>query len=367
MKLKRWALIGLGVPALLAGAFLVFLRPPVDPFDPITWDPGPPSEVPQDVPAAGVTPIGALRGPEDLAVDGRGNVYTGLMDGRLVRIVPGGRPETFAHVGGRPLGLVFDAQGNLLVANHGVGLQSVAPDGTVTLLTDTADGEPIRFANDLAVAADGTVYFSDSNSRLNNSTLPGSAFSVYDFLEGRPRGRLLRYDPAAKTTTTLVRDLYFPNGVVVTDDQKALLVVESTRYRVTRVSLDDGTTSTFLDHVPGIGDGFTRLPDGRLLLPVYDRVPLLDDRVLPNVWTRRLAVRLPAALLADEDDPPAGSILVLTPDGRIERRLSGIDPAPANVVPYEEGWLLGSLQGGELRTMPAVSWCAPGEGRPSAR
>ncbi|WP_051760528.1 SMP-30/gluconolactonase/LRE family protein [Herbidospora cretacea] len=355
MKLKRWALIGLGVPALLAGAFLVFLRPPVDPFDPIAWDPGPPAEVPRDVPAAGVTAIGTLRGPEDLAVDGRGRVYTGLMDGRLVRMAPGGRPEVFAHVGGRPLGLAFDSRGDLLVANHGVGLQSVAPDGTVSLLADTADGEPIRFANDLAVAADGTVYLSDSNSRLNNSTLPGSAFSVYDFLEGRPRGRLLRYDPAAKRTSTLVRNLYFPNGVVLTGDEKALLVVESTRYRVTRVSLADGTTSTFLDRVPGIGDGFTRLPDGRLLLPVYDRVPLLDDRVLPNVWTRRLAVRLPATFLADEDDPPAGSILVLTPDGRIERRLSGIDPAPANVVPFGDAWLLGSLQGGEVRTMPAVS------------
>ncbi|WP_170990955.1 SMP-30/gluconolactonase/LRE family protein [Herbidospora galbida] len=355
MNLKRAAVIGLGAAALLAGAFVVFLRPPVDPFDPIAWDPGPPSEIAHVTPAAGVSSLAALPGPEDVAVDSAGRIHTGLLDGRIVRLRPGGWPEPFAEVGGRPLGLVFDARGHLLVANHGVGLQSVAPDGTVTLLTDTAGGEPIRFANDLAVAADGTVYFSDSNSRLNNSTLDGSAFSVYDFLEGRPRGRLLRYDPAAKTTTVLAEGLYFPNGVVVTDDQRALLVVESTRYRVTRYSLADGTTTTFLDRVPGIGDGFTRLPDGRLLLGVYDRVPLLDERILPNVWTRWLAARLPAALLADEDDPIAGSILVIAPDGRIERRLSGIDPAPANVVPHGKGWLLGSLQGGELRTMPAVS------------
>nr|WP_169806302.1 SMP-30/gluconolactonase/LRE family protein [Herbidospora sakaeratensis] len=355
MNLKRSALIGLGAVALLTGAFLVFLRPPVDPFDPVAWDPGPPAKIPRVTPAAGVASLGTLPGPEDLAVDASGWIYTGLLDGRVVRLRPGGRPEPFAEVGGRPLGLAFDARGHLLVANHGVGLQSVAPDGAVTLLTDQAGGEPIRFANDLAVAADGTVYFSDSNSRLNNSTLPGSAFSVYDFLEGRPRGRLLRYDPSTRTTTVLAGDLYFPNGIVVTDDQRALLVVESTRYRVTRHSLTDGTTTTFLDRLPGIGDGFTRLPDGRLLLAVYDRVPLLDERILPNTWTRRLAARLPASLLADEDDPIAGSILVIGPGGRIERSLSGLDPAPANVVPYEQGWLLGSLQGRELRTMPAVS------------
>lgn len=340
------------VAALLVAAFLVLLRPPVEPFDPVAWDPGPPAPVAEEVPAAGVAPIGALPGPEDMAVDAAGRVYTGLIDGRVVRLNPG--PELFAQAGGRPLGLAFDARGDLLIANHGVGLQSVAPDGTVSLLTDTADGERIRFANDLAVADDGMVYFTDSNSRLNNSTLEGSAFSVYDFLEGRPRGRLLRYDPASRTTTTLARGLYFPNGVVVTEDQRSLLVVESTRYRVSRYSLTDGTITTFLDHVPGIGDGLTGLPGGRLLLPVYDRVPLLDDRILPGTWTRRLAARLPASLLADEENPPPGSILVLSPQGRIERRLSGIDPAPANVVPYEKGWLLGSLQGRELRAMPAA-------------
>ncbi|WP_157519303.1 SMP-30/gluconolactonase/LRE family protein [Herbidospora mongoliensis] len=352
MNLRKSALVGASAVALLIGAFFVFLRPPLEPFDPVAWDPGPPVEVPEVTPAAGVTSLGTLHGPEDMAVDARGRVYTGVIDGRIVRLVSG-RSEVFAQVGGRPLGLAFDARGNLLVANHGVGLQSVAPDGSVTLLTGTADGEPIRFANDLAVADDGMVYFSDSNSRWNNSTLEGSAFSVYDFLEGRPRGRLLRYDPVEKSTTTLVEDLYFPNGIVVTEDQKALLVVESTRYRITRYSLADGTTTTFLDHVPGIGDGFTLLPGGRLLLAVYDRVSLLDSQILPGTWTRQFAVRLPATFLADEENPPAGSILLLSRNGTIERRLSGLDPAPANVVPYPGGWLLGSLQGRHLRTMPA--------------
>ncbi|GAB1821477.1 SMP-30/gluconolactonase/LRE family protein [Herbidospora sp. RD11066] len=349
MNLRTSALAGVGAVALLIGAYFVVLRPPVEPFDPVAWDPGPPAVVARDTPAIGVTALSALPGPEDMAVDGSGRVHTGLIDGRIMRLTP--KPEPFAQVGGRPLGLAFDASGNLLVANHGVGLQSVAPDGTVTLLTDTADGEPIRFANDLAVADDGMVYFSDSNSRLNNSTLEGSAFSVYDFLEGRPRGRLLRYDPSSKATTTLAKDLYFPNGIAVTGD--SLLVVESTRYRVTRVSLTGGTVTTFLDHVPGIGDGLTRTPGGKLLLSVYDRVPLLDDRILPGTWTRQFAVRLPTGFLTDENDPPAGSILVLDENGGIERRLSGIDPAPANVVPWANGWLLGSLQGDELRTMPA--------------
>ena len=141
----------------------------------------------------------------------------------------------FATVGGRPLGMAVDSDGRLIVTNHGIGLQAVSPAGEVTLLTDSAGGEPIRFANDVVIADDGAVYFSDSNARFNNASLPGlPSHSLYDFLEGRPRGRLLRYDPVTRSTTVLLSGLYFPNGIVVTADQRSLLVAESTRYRITR-------------------------------------------------------------------------------------------------------------------------------------
>src|SRR3989442_12432493 len=62
--------------------------------------------------------LGKGFGPEDVALDADGRIYTGLDDGRIVRLqADGSKPETFSNTHGRPLGLVFDANGNLIVAD----------------------------------------------------------------------------------------------------------------------------------------------------------------------------------------------------------------------------------------------------------
>jgi sugar lactone lactonase YvrE len=344
-------------------AILVFVKPPGGPFDPAAWRPAPgftidPAKVDQET-ARSIRPFTQteFKGPEDVAVDRHGNVYTGTSDGKIMRISQGQQTaEVFADVAGRPLGLAFDRAGSLIVANQGVGLQSVAPNGEVTLLTDTADGAPIHFANDLAIGGNGIIYFSDSNQKYNPASLGDlPSFSLYDFLEGIPRGRLLQYDPATKETKMLADGLYFPNGVVVTSDQQSVLVAESTRYRISRYWLDGekaGTTEVFLDDIPGILDGFTRTSDGRLLLPMYDRSAALDRLILPYAWTRQLLVRMP--WLAGVSGDPAGSVLILSESGAVLRQITDIKPSPANITPYGNEWLLGTLQDGRLRLMPSI-------------
>jgi hypothetical protein len=75
---------------------------------------------------------------------------------------------------GRSLGVKFDANGDLLIANAPLGLlQLVSPGDTqqqrLLLLTGRVSDEsalsagyPIEFANSLDVAADGTIYFTSS-------------------------------------------------------------------------------------------------------------------------------------------------------------------------------------------------------------
>ena len=61
---------------------------------------------------------GAGFGPEDVALDAEGRIYTGLDDGRIMRLLADGtKPEVFANTHGRPLGLAFDPGGNLIVAD----------------------------------------------------------------------------------------------------------------------------------------------------------------------------------------------------------------------------------------------------------
>ena len=62
--------------------------------------------------------------------------------------------------------------------------------------TRSADGVPFRFTDDVDVASDGTVYFTDASSKF------GPAMHARDdIIEHGGHGRFLRYDPANDTTT----------------------------------------------------------------------------------------------------------------------------------------------------------------------
>jgi sugar lactone lactonase YvrE len=107
-------------------------------------------------------------GPESVAIGPDGRLYTGLQDGRVVRMLADGTGvETFVQTGGRSLGMKFDAGGNLIVADAFRGLLRVSPERKITVLADTVNGERMLFPNDLAISADGTLWFSDASRRFD--------------------------------------------------------------------------------------------------------------------------------------------------------------------------------------------------------
>src|ERR1043166_7650451 len=56
--------------------------------------------------------------PEDVAFDSHDRIYCGDDQGRIFRFQPDGtNPALFAETRGRPLGLVFDHEDNLIVAD----------------------------------------------------------------------------------------------------------------------------------------------------------------------------------------------------------------------------------------------------------
>jgi sugar lactone lactonase YvrE len=153
------------------------------PIDPVAWQPttNPPT-VPHDR-LSGVRSLPDVgQGPESVAIGPDGRLYTGLQDGRVVRMLANGSGvEIFVNTGGRPLGMKFDARANLIVADAFRGILSVSPERVVTVLADTVNGERMLFPNDLAIAADGTVWFSDASRRFDQHHW------MLDFLEaGRP-------------------------------------------------------------------------------------------------------------------------------------------------------------------------------------
>jgi sugar lactone lactonase YvrE len=267
------------------------------PIDPLPWNPPkrPPMEgvyVPnEDLLDAELIGAGLLNGPEAVAIDEEGRLYVGSADGVIHRVWPDGQVEVFASTGGHPLGLDFDTEGNLIVCEPTQGLLlSIDPEGNVTILTQQANGTPLNFVEDVDVASDGMIYFSDASDKF--------AFGqeIYDFLEARPHGRLLQYNPQTEETEILLDGLYFANGVALSMNEDFLLVNETSRYRITRYWLKGelaGTAEIFAENLPGLPDGISSNGNGTFWIAYYIVRSVLTDGMHPYPYIKALASLLP--------------------------------------------------------------------------
>lgn len=201
------------------------------------------------------------RGPEDVAVDADGTAYTGVADGRLLRLAADGEVAVIADTGGRPLGIEVDPGGELVVCDAYRGLLRVDPRrGTVTVLVDKVGGEPMLLCDNAAVSSDGSVYFSDSSLRF---TL---AHWRADLMEHSGTGRLLRWDPSG-TVEVLASGLQFANGVALAADESFVAVAETGAYRISRVWLSGpraGQRDVLISNLPGFPDNLSTGSDGLL-------------------------------------------------------------------------------------------------------
>ena len=281
--------------------------------------------------------------PEDVAFDSQDRVYCGDDAGQIFRFQPDGtKPELFANTKGRPLGLIFDRDGNLIVADAIIGLMSIAPDGKSTVLSTEADKLPFRCTNDLDVAADGTIYFTDASYKFSLTQLKA------DLLEHQPNGRLLAYDPRTKQTRVLLNDLYFANGVAVSPDQSFVLVNDTGTYRVRRYWLTgpkQGQTDVFIDNLPGFPDGISSNGKDTFWLAIVNGRDKGLDSLLPHPFLRKIVWRLPSFL--QPNIKRFAFAVALDTNGRVVRTLQ--DPSAqsftqiANVVEHKGKLYFGSI------------------------
>lgn len=300
---------------LLGLAYLLLLPSPIDP---VAYQPPPKPEM-KDVWApnhklrtAEAIATGKLRGPEDVAVDAKGRIYTGLADGRIVRIEESNQVHEFVNTGGRPLGLAFDAQGNLFVADALKGLLRVEPDGKMTTLVTEVDGQPLGFCDDLDVSRDGIVYFSDASTKFGNGDY------LYDLLEGRPHGRLISYPTTSGETKVLLDQLYFANGVALSQNEDFVLVNETYRFRISRYWLKGpqaGQSDIFLDNLPGFPDNLTSNRQGKFWLALFTVRNDELDWLSPRPFLKRQLAKLPKRFWPAPD--PYGLVVAIDGQGQV--------------------------------------------------
>ena len=100
-------------------------------------------------------------GPEDIVLK-NGKIYVGYDNGIIMS-----SDGIFSNTEGRPLGIAFDLENNLIVADAIQGLLSIDTSGKVTSLSIKSDTDsiPFKFVDDLDIASDGKIYFSDASSK----------------------------------------------------------------------------------------------------------------------------------------------------------------------------------------------------------
>ena len=180
-------------------------------------------------------------------------------------------------------GLARDAEGRLILCQHGLRrIARLEKDGSQTALADRYEGKRFNSPNDLTIAKNGDIFFTDPPYGLakgEKSPLRELTFSgVYRLTGGK--------------VTLLTDEHRFPNGIALSPDEKTLYLNTSDPRSPCVHAYDlqpDGTLAKhriFFDATPVMRNG-PGLPDG-----------LKVDRA-GNVWTSG-----------------PGGILILSPAGR---------------------------------------------------
>ena len=220
----------------------------------------------RDVYAIGV---GQVESPEDVILDDNDDLYCGSRHGDIVRFFAPDykKMEIYAHIGGQTLGMAFDAHNNLCVCVGGMGLYRVSPERKVEKLTDETnrsmlsviDDSRLRLADDLDIAPDGRIFFSEATIR----------YEMHDWhtdaLEGRGSGRIICYDPRTKHTHTVLSNLIFPNGICIGSDGQSILFAETWGCTIKRYWFDGprtGQVEVLIPNLPGYPDNINRASDG---------------------------------------------------------------------------------------------------------
>ena len=346
--------IFLGLIIIIAVIVLYFIAWPV-PIDPVAWEAPPnpgytgPFAPNTRLKGIEVFPIGDNKGPEDIALDSEGRIYAATHDGWIVRLQPdGSNPENWVQTGGRPLGIDFDNSGNLIVADAFVGLLSISPEGDLKTLATEADGIPILYADDVDVAADGKIYFSDASTKFGAKAVGDTmAASVLEGMEHKGTGRLLVYDSGTGKTSTLVDGLCFPNGVAMGHDQTYVLVNETWNYRVLRYWLSGpkkGQTEPLIENLPAFPDNISTGDMGRYWIAlVAPRVELVDN-LAGKPFMRKVIQRMPAFL--QPKALPFGHIIAVDGYGNVLEDLQdpeGAYPINTSVTEAKDYLYIGSL------------------------
>jgi gluconolactonase len=176
-----------------------------------------------------------FRFPEGPAFDRNGNLLIVNVDtGDICKISPDGGVRTFSNTGGAPNGAKFHPSGDLYVADRVKGIIAISPDGEMRVIVDRYQGKKFNGPNDLIFDSKGNLYFTDPH---------GSSAE-------NPFGCVYRVSSHGEIAC-LASGLAFPNGLVLSRDERYLFVSNTRKNRILRYVLDPPVRSYIFSQLSG--------------------------------------------------------------------------------------------------------------------
>ena len=219
--------------------------------------------------------------------DGGYLVWSDIPNRRLLRWVPDLGVGVFRAEADFVNGNTRDREGRLVSCEHG-GRRVIRTeaDGTITVLADRHAGRRLNSPNDVVVASDGGIWFTDPD------------YGILSDYEGYRRDSeqegcfVYRVDPATGRVDKMADGFVKPNGLAFSPDERILYVADSglthdpdgPHHIVAFDVGGDGRLSqprVFFVVSPGIPDGFRVDVEGNVWTSCRDGVLCIDPAGVP--------------------------------------------------------------------------------------
>ena len=178
-------------------------------------------------------------------------------------------------------GRTVDRAGDVVQCSHGRRRVERDAGGTVTAIVDNFDGRRFNSPNDVVVASDGAIWFTDPPYGIHESGAEGHP--------GEPEYGgcyVFRFDESTGALSAEITDMVHPNGLAFSPDESVLYVADTGYLQVTNApggirayEMVDGRAGIgrrFADVRPGAADGFRIDVEGRIWSSSKDSVQVLS-------------------------------------------------------------------------------------------
>ncbi|HJU12266.1 MAG TPA: SMP-30/gluconolactonase/LRE family protein [Candidatus Binataceae bacterium] len=171
--------------------------------------------------------------PGEWSKDGGYLLFSDIAANRRLRWTPGKGVTIDQEGTNNANGLTRDRMGRLVACEHGARrVTRKELDGSTTVIANNYRGQRLNRPNDVVVKSDGSIYFTDPNTR---------GISELDF------AGVYRVAPDLGEINLLVRDFIVPNGLAFSPDEKILYINDSRRRHIRAFNLESTWQSGMLD------------------------------------------------------------------------------------------------------------------------